>query len=238
MTTVPYSEVADKSTDDYMIRVVTDWNEHSILEAVENLPCRFRNLPYRISTGPVVTFRSTEFLRDTRAADTAPLIWMHNVRPFITQFPPKNGKPTHILVSDASRKLLLPTKRYVLMKRFTAKEEHRRLVAGIFTPSDSYSQFVGLENHLNYVHIPDGELSDADAFGLAGFLNSSIIDRYFRAISGNTQVNAIEIRNLPVPEQKTLRAIGERLLEGRREDVDKIVGEAIGVPPELSGASS
>lgn len=239
-TTALYSGVMDNTTDDHIIRVATDRDEHAILEAVENLPCRFRNLPYRISTGPVVTFRSTQFLRDSRDADTAPLLWMHNVRPFVTQFPPKNGKPTHILVSDASMKLLLPTKRYVLMKRFTAKEENRRLVAGIFTPSDSYSDFVGLENHLNYVHVPNGELTDADAYGLAGFLNSTIIDRYFRAVSGNTQVNATEIRNLPVPEQKTIRAIGERLLAGRRDDLDLIVAEAIRLPPDQtpSGAST
>ena len=228
-STSSYSSVVDNSTDDCIIRVATDRDERAVLEAVENLPCRFRDLPYRISTGPVVTFRSTQFLRTSRSADTAPLLWMHNVRPFVTQFPPKNGKPTHIIVSDASRKLLLPTKRYVLMKRFTAKEENRRLVAGIFTPSDSYSEFVGLENHLNYVHVPNGELADADAYGLAGFLNSKVIDLYFRAVSGNTQVNATEIRNLPVPEQKTIRAVGERLLAGRREDVDVIVGEAIGL---------
>src|SRR5438309_6533633 len=118
---------------------------------------------------------------------------MHNVRPFMTRFPPRNGKPTHILVSDDSQKLLLPAKRYVLLKRFTAKEERRRLVAGIMEAKDSYSPFVGLENHLNYVCRLDGDLSREEAFGLAAFFNSAVVDRYFRAISGSTQVNAAEI---------------------------------------------
>src|SRR5438309_8316462 len=108
---------------------------------------------------------------------------MHNVRPFVTQFPSRNGKPTHILVSDDSNRLLLPAKRYVLLKRFTAKEERRRLVAGIVESKDSYSSFLGLENHLNYVYRPGGELSKEEALGLAALFNSVLVDRYFRAIS-------------------------------------------------------
>src|SRR5208283_5717879 len=107
--------------------------------------------------------------------------------PFVTQFPPKNGKPMHILVSEGSNRLLLPAKRYVLLKRFTAKEERRRLVAGIVEAEDSYSPFLGLENHLNYIYRRRDELSKEEALGLAAFFNSSLVDRYFRAISGNTQ---------------------------------------------------
>jgi len=232
--TVAYPTVVDNTTNDHIIRVTAS-DDMAVLDAVKNLPCRFRDLPFKISTGPVVTFRSTAFLRAERNADTAPLLWMHNVRPFVTQFPPKNGKPTHIVVSEASMKLLLPAKRYILMKRFTAKEEKKRLVAGIFMPTNSYSEFVGLENHLNYIHVPNSELTDDDAFGLAGYLNSSLIDRYFRAVSGNTQVNATEIRTLPVPDQRTIRAIGELL---RRPDglgkVDVIVGDAIGISRSLT----
>src|SRR5439155_3793012 len=126
---------------------------------------------------------------------TQPHLRMHNVRPFMTRFPPKNGKPMHILISDDSKRLRLPAKRYVLLKRFTAKEEHRRLVAGIVETKDSYSPFVGLENHLNYVYRPGGELSTSEALGLAAFFNLAFIDRFFRVISGQMQVNADEIRS-------------------------------------------
>jgi adenine-specific DNA-methyltransferase len=161
---------------------------------------------------------------------------MHNVRPFVTQFPPKNGKSMHILVSDDSKRLLLPAKRYVLLKRFTAKEERRRLVAGIVESKDSYSPFLGLENHLNYVYRPSGELSKEEALGLAALFNSVLVDRYFRAISGNTQVNAAEIRAMPVPCVETIREIGQTV--GKNADraspiVDKTVGEALGLPKML-----
>src|SRR5262249_34589903 len=159
-------------------------------------------------------------------------LWMHNVRPFVTQFLPKNGKPKHILVSVTSMRLLLPAKRYVLLKRFTAKEERRRLVAGIVEPKDSYSQFLGLENHLNYVYGPSGELSKAEALGLAALFNSALVDRYFRSISGNTQVNAAEIRGMPIPSLETIREIGQAVERTDRAatTIEKTVGETLGLP--------
>jgi len=231
-----YTRVIEDSSGNYLIRVATSELEQQIVEAVDSLPHRFRELPFKISTGPVVTFRSRTFLRRKRSDETAPLLWMHNVRPFVTRFPSKNGKPMHILVSDESKRLLLPAKRYVLLKRFTAKEERRRLVAGIVEAGDSYSPFLGLENHLNYVYRPGGELSKDEALGLAALFNSVLIDRYFRAISGNTQVNAAEIRALPVPSVETIRAIGQAV-EGNPDrtpkNVEMAVGEVLGLPKTL-----
>src|SRR5205814_2157729 len=97
--TLPYTRVIEDSSGDHLVRLATSGLEQQIIEAVDELPHRFRDLPFKISTGPVVTFRATEFLRRERSSDTAPLLWMHNVRPFVTQFPTQNGKPTHILVS-------------------------------------------------------------------------------------------------------------------------------------------
>lgn len=233
---VAYEKVIDNANGDHVVRVTTNKFEHEIIEAMDSLPSRFRNLGFEISTGPVVTFRATELLRHERASNTAPLLWMHNVRPFITQFPPKNGKPTHIEVSETSKKLLVPSRWYILLKRFTAKEEKRRLVAGIMKPTDSYSEWVGLENHLNYVYRRGAELSSTEAFGLAAFFNSALVDRYFRAISGNTQVNATEIRGMPVPDVETLVQIGEEIERLETKDVtsvERVVGDAIQLPGGL-----
>jgi adenine-specific DNA-methyltransferase len=231
-----YDTIIDNSNGDHVVRVTTNRFEHEIVAAMDALPCRFRSLGFEISTGPVVTFRSTEFLRHARSEDTAPLLWMHNVRPFITRFPPKNGKPTHIEVSKLSKKLLVPAKTYVLLKRFTAKEEKRRLVAGIMTAADSYSEWVGLENHLNYVYRKGTDLAEAEAYGLAAFFNSALVDRYFRAISGNTQVNATEIRGMPVPDGHTLTHIGEQVIKlgaNNRAAIEDLVGRSLGLSENL-----
>jgi adenine-specific DNA-methyltransferase len=231
-----YYRVIEDSSGDHLVRLATSELEQRIIEAVDRLPHRFRELPFKISTGPVVSFRSRAFLRRDRSEKTAPLLWLHNVRPFVTRFPPKNGKPMHIIVSNESKRLLLPAKRYVLLKRFTAKEERRRLVAGIVESKDSYSPFLGLENHLNYVYRPTGELSTHEALGLATFFNSALVDRYFRAISGNTQVNAAEIRAMPFPSLDTIREIGqavEKVGDRSPPNIEKAVGEVLGLPKTM-----
>lgn len=237
--TLPYKSVVEDTSGDHLIRVAASDFERQIVDAVDRLPHRFRDLPFRISTGPVVTFRATAFLCLERSKETAPLLWMHNVRPFTTRFGPKSGKPMHIRVTDESRRLLLPSKRYVLLKRFTAKEERRRLVAGIVEPQDSYSPLLGLENHLNYICGSEGELERDHAYGLAALLNSTLIDRYFRAISGNTQVNAAEIRAMPMPDRETIGQTGREVAacgDATPPIVESIVGHALGLPHTLVAA--
>ena len=48
----------------------------------------------------------------------------------------------------------MPNGVYVLVKRFSAKEERRRIVAAVFRPEHNLAGFasVGFENHLNYFH--------------------------------------------------------------------------------------
>ena len=49
-------------------------------------------------------------------------------------------------------KLLLPKGFYVIVKRFSSKEENKRVVAYVITPEDINSDFFGLENHWNVFH--------------------------------------------------------------------------------------
>jgi len=109
-------------------------------------------------------------------------------------------------------------------------------VAGILETKDSYSPFLGLENHLNYVYRPNGELSKEEALGLASLFNSMLVDRYFRAISGNTQVNASEIRAMPVPCEDTIREIGlavSRTADRKPATIEQTVGEVLGLAKTL-----
>lgn len=72
---------------------------------------------------------------------------------------------------------------------------------------------IGLENHLNYIHRPKGSLAEEEVYGLAALLNTRLIDVYFRALNGNTQVNASDMRILPLPSIEIIREIGVYLLQ-------------------------
>jgi adenine-specific DNA-methyltransferase len=156
----------------------------AIAEVVESWPHRFSELGLRISTGPVVMFRATEFLlAEPNGKNTAPLLSVFNVKPFRTQWPLIHRKqPTAFKVCPDSQSLLLPTKNYVLLRRFSAKEEHRRLTASFLLASDISQPFVALENHLNYVYHADRELTVDEAYGLTALFNCALLDRYFRTI--------------------------------------------------------
>ena len=73
-TLIPYDRIIDNENGDHIVRVATSNIENEIVERIDSLTNRFRSIGYAISTGPVVTFRATEFLRNERGSDTAPLL--------------------------------------------------------------------------------------------------------------------------------------------------------------------
>ena len=113
----------------------------------------------------------------------------------------------------------------LLTKRFTSKEERRRLVACMFDPEQVKTEWVGFENHLNYFHASGHGLERSLAVGLYAFLNSTVVDQYFRRFSGHTQVNATDLRTLTYPDRDTLRAIGSAMktLDLSQDEMDQLV---------------
>jgi adenine-specific DNA-methyltransferase len=85
---------------------------------------------------------------------------------------------------------------------------------------------------LNYIYHAQRDLTEDETFGLAAMFNSTLLDRYFRTISGNTQVNATEIRSMNFPDLETLGRIGQRIRLAPTES-DPIVLEELGVPGSL-----
>ncbi len=234
---LPAKDIVDSSTGDRVIRVPASDEDCAILEAVESWPDRFSDLNLRVSTGPVVTFRAREFLLHGLKDNAAPLLSTFNVKPFETVWPAAQKKhPDAFKVCPASMKLLLPSQNYVLLRRFSAKEERRRLTASCLIGASQPGPHVALENHLNYVYHAKRGLSLDEAYGLAALFNSALLDRYFRTISGNTQVNATELRTMPFPTLKTVAAIGRKVqalssLDGRA--VEQIVLNSLSINGSL-----
>lgn len=207
---LPASSVVDNSTGDCLIRVPVSDVDSAVLEAVESWPDRFSDLGLRVSTGPVVAFRARRFLTHRlQDAEATPLLSAFNIKPFETVWPaPHRKHPCAFKICRDSMKLLLPAQNYVLLRRFSAKEERRRLTASCLLGKEQPSEYVALENHINYVCHSKRPLSVDETYGLAALFNSVLLDRYFRALSGNTQVNATELRAMPFPALKTVASIG------------------------------
>jgi len=118
---------------------------------------------------------------------------------------------------------------YVLTKRFSSKEEKRRIVAALYDPADVAAGPVAIENHLNYFHHEGSGLDLTLARGLLAYLNSTLADLYFRQFSGHTQVNAGDLRSLRYPSHDQLARLGEAV-DGRamsQESLDEIINKEL-----------
>lgn len=234
-----YQQVVFKKNGHFHIRIPASPMEFQILDIIDSWPNTLHSLGLEISTGPVVHFRAKEHLSlRNEGGNRIPLLWMHNLLNWLVEWPvQKNNKEQFISQSPNARKWLIPVKNYVLLKRFTSKEQQRRLYASAFLQSDfRHYQFIGLENHLNYIHRPKGNLTEEETYGLAALLNTTLIDVYFRVLNGNTQVNASDIRILPLPSIETIRKIGERILQGFPQigcELDTIVAQILNLDLEL-----
>jgi adenine-specific DNA-methyltransferase len=137
---------------------------------------------------------------------------MQSIKPMSVEWPAPNcAKPQHIARKAREDNLLVPNRNYVLVRRFSAKEDDRRLIAAPLLAERLGHSAIGLENHVNYIHRPDGELTDNEVWGLAALLNSDLFDAYFRALNGNTQVSATELRAMPLPPWELVEELGRRI---------------------------
>lgn len=226
------SLILGMSSADKVLHIPTTDEELAIMEEIRSWPGSLKSYGLEISTGPVVPFRATPLLEKTgEVPDThAPLLWMQHVKAMTVQWPiPEKKKPQYIKLLDSTLKLLVPNKNYVLMRRFSAKEELRRLVAAPILHSQLKSSWLGLENHLNYIHRPGGELTEEEAWGLAVLYNSSMLDSYFRTMNGNTQVSATELRAMPLPAHETIVQLGEAAMALKEPllEIDHLVEESL-----------
>lgn len=116
---------------------------------------------------------------------------------------------------------LYPHGYYVVVRRFSAKEERRRIVATLIDPTTLPTGPIGIENHLNVFHRNKGALPESLARGLMLYLNAKSVDDRFREFDGHTQVNATDLRSLPYPDAARLEAIGAWSKTHPEDDYDE-----------------
>src|SRR5690606_19489252 len=150
--TVPYSAVVRHDDPEKFVNIATNELEQQIVERISHFTDTLLGLGLEISTGPVVDFRLKEDLRAMPDSGTVPLLYPAHFRSGGLEWPRQMKKPNAIRVSDDSRRWLWPnTGHFVVTKRFTSKEERRRVVASLYN-SDLPGELVGFENHLNVFH--------------------------------------------------------------------------------------
>lgn len=219
--------IINNNIDNFYILIPTNIEELEIISLINSWKYTMPELGFKLSTGKVVDFRATEFLKDEPDENTIPLVWSCNFDNNKIKHPVKNNKsPQFILNTENSKSLLMDNKDYILIKRFTSKEEPKRIQCALYLKDDS-NEFdkIAIENHLNYIN---GDMTVKEMYGLFTILNSSYIDKYYRILNGSTQVNATEMNSIPMPDIDTIVEIGKRVIMENNisvQNCDKIIKE-------------
>ena len=173
---------------------------------------RFRldELGLSVSTGPVVDFRMRHDLRADPEPGTVPLLYPgHFSHDRMTWQRPSFKEANAIIHTPLTEKWLFPSGFYAVVRRFSSKEERRRIVANVVEPAVLQADMIGFENHLNVLHEGRGPLGEDVARGLAVYLNCTAVDQYFRRFNGHTQVNATDLRTMRYPSRQALIALAQ-----------------------------
>jgi len=224
---VPFDRLVRPGDPHAYIHLTPDASECAVADRIPRLPATLATFGLQVSTGRVVDFRAREWLRKDPGPGTSPLVYPTHFGPWHVEWPKRGSKKCNALAGDAPPDLLVPAGHYVLVKRFSSKEERRRVVATVFDPAHVPGDRVGFENHLNYFHAGGRPMEPAVAYGLAAYLNSEPVDQYFRQFSGHTQVNATDLRTLRYPDVATLRAVGAAVVGGNAATAARLLASAL-----------
>ncbi|MEH1830201.1 MAG: BsuBI/PstI family type II restriction endonuclease [Nostoc sp.] len=224
-----YTEIVIPNDSQQFIHIIPDTLSQQVIEKMANFTCTLKDLQLTVSTGRVVDFRAKEYLCLTPKEDTVPLIYPSNFSAGYIDYPKATKKHQALVYAEQTICLLVPNEHYVLTKRFSSKEEKKRVVAVVYDANKINCYWVGFENHLNYFHKDGRGLNLTLARGLAAYLNSSLVDAFFRLFNGHTQVNATDLRNLKYPTIAQLMTIGLYITEHfpSQKEIDELLQEEL-----------
>lgn len=226
-------ELIDLKSREKILYIPSNLDEANTIKIFKKWKKSLNDYNIQISTGPVVAFRCTEFLKEIGPINDmiSPLIWLHNIKEMEFIFPlEKKSKPSYIVNSIKSKKVLIKNKNYIFLRRFSSKDDKSRLVCCPYFSNTFSTDMVGVENHINYIYRPNGELTDNEIWGISGLLTSSLFDTFFRTFNGNTQVGASELKQIMFPPLNDIELIGNKIKEfmkPKKQDIDKIINKVL-----------
>lgn len=225
---VSFDALVNPNDKDKFIHIAANNRDQAIIDALSIFNKSLTSLNINVSTGPVVDFRLKPDLRENIDPSSVPLIYPVHLNDKV-EWPKKSKKPNAINISEQSRPWLWKNSGcFVIVRRFSSKEEKRRIVATVYE-GDLPGELIGFENKLNVYHIEKSGMGRELAYGLSTFLNCTLLDKYYRLFGGHTQVNATDLKNLHYPNRESLCAIGSKILNGaiNQERIDEAVNMEI-----------
>ncbi len=210
MPPFPYARIVNPKTGALLL--LKSAEEAEILTQVENLPASFSSLGLKMRTGLTLESRYPDAIRSSAVDGAIPLIHPKSINTGFVYLPPEK------YIIPVIPSLAQKNKNMLFIKRVPAKSEKRHLLCGAYLASQlPRFPMISTHNKLNYVDYADGrEMDAAFLYGLYGVLSSDLYEKYCLILSKAPQINATDYGDLPLPDAKTLREIGQKLLVSRQ----------------------
>ena len=206
----PYDRLVNPKTGALLL--IKSEEEAEILDRVESLPETLESLGLKMRTGLTLESRYPDSLRTSPVDGAIPLIHPKNIAFGMVRL------PTEKYIIPVIPSLAQKNKNMLLIKRVPAKSDHRHLMCGVYLASllPRFSM-ISTQNKINYIDYADQrEMDSALLHGLYAVLSSDLYEKYCCILSKSHQINATEYGNLPLPDEKTLRDIGSKILMSRQ----------------------
>ncbi|OBA06004.1 SAM-dependent methyltransferase [Paenibacillus polymyxa] len=206
-----FERIVSPTDTEKFIHIPTSSVENPIVES-NNIIHTLQDLEVEVSTGPVVDFRSRDSLCSMPEPNTVPLFYPNHFVGQYTEWPKEMKNSNAIKRNEKTEKSFYPNGFYTVVKRFSSKEEKKRIVAGVLNPDQFDTPVIAFENSLNVFHSKKEGIPKELAYGLFAYLNSTLVDQYFRIFNGHTQVNATDLRAMKYPSRDVLIKLGSWIL--------------------------
>ena len=199
----PYETVVSKN---HFVYLVTNEEDANILRTINHFHKTLPEINLKMQTGIIVDFRTRDVLRNELEDGAYPLLYSQHIKEGKVVWP--LGKEGEVIKTD-KKSYLQENGDFLIVKRFTSKEEPRRLQCGIYLKK-KYDKFkyISTQNKVNFIKCD----SPCVTYGLYVLLNSTLYDCYYRILNGSTQVNSTEINQMPIPERQVIEEMGRELM--------------------------
>lgn len=205
--------------------------DSDLLKTANLSPFRLSDYGYRVRIGSYVwnrdkrpKFNSLQDAMKAGAHAAMPLLWSRDIVSGsvvgLEDAAIYDGEHRFIDLGD-KRCAAVITSPCVVMQRVTSNNQPRRLVAAAVSPGvfNTYGGFVG-ENHVVILEAVS-EKPTLPPTELAKLLSTLAVDRYFRCISGATNVSVFELNQLALPDPQALLEALDK--DGSMEEAVRLV---------------
>lgn len=225
---VEFDSIVKPDDEQKFIHIASNDRDQKIIDRLSCFNTQLSSLGIEVSTGPVVGFRLKKYLLDIFEPESAALIYPIHLNGNV-EWPMQSKKANAISITDDTRKWLWANKgNFILVNRFSSKDQNRRIYASFYDGSIS-SDLIGFDNKINVFHSSKVGIDADIARGIFIYLNSTLLDKYYRLFGGHTQINATDLRVIHYPSSDSLVRMGREVnnFEIDQNQIDRILEKEI-----------